>query len=162
MFGMRRMAPTNIMVAGSTNGLGAGEWVGNLLWWGAVFAGIAVLCVALVWATQEEQVARSSGGHRRVPRREPRNPWIERIRQMTQCVGTWLMMILVPQVEPSQGAERRRTCANPEGQRCSSMYRGAAPRQGCQNEPRPHGGSVPNQGRQCRARSQRESVSIPT
>ncbi|KAJ7330487.1 hypothetical protein DFH08DRAFT_815390 [Mycena albidolilacea] len=55
------MAPTNIMVAGSTPGQGVGEWVGNLLWWGGLFAGIAALCIALVWAAQEERVALPSG-----------------------------------------------------------------------------------------------------
>src|SRR4051794_16887879 len=98
------MAPTNIMVAGSTTGQGAGEWVGNLLCWGGVLVGIAALCVALVWATHEGRVARPLGGHRRVPRCEPRNPWIEKIRRMTGCVGAWLMKISVPQAEPSQGA----------------------------------------------------------
>jgi hypothetical protein len=58
---------------------------------------------------QEEWVARPSGGHRQAPRHEPRNPWIEKIRQMTEHVGTWLMMISTPQAEPSQGAERMRT-----------------------------------------------------
>jgi hypothetical protein len=156
------MAPTNIMVAGSTNGQGAGEWVGNLLWWGGVFAGMAALCVALVWATQEERVVCPSGGHRWVPRCEPHNPWMERIRQMTECVGTRLMMISVPQAEPSQGAERRGTRANPEGRSGFLTYRGAAPRQGCPNEPRSHRGSAPSQGRQRGAGSQRESASIPT
>ncbi|KAJ7305495.1 hypothetical protein DFH08DRAFT_824995 [Mycena albidolilacea] len=62
------MAPTNIMIAGGTTGQGVGEWVGNLLWWGGLFAGMAALCVILVWATQEERVALPSGGYRRVPR----------------------------------------------------------------------------------------------
>ncbi|KAJ7347430.1 hypothetical protein DFH08DRAFT_809185 [Mycena albidolilacea] len=52
------------MVAGSTPGQGAGEWVGNLLWWGGVLTGMAALCVALVWATQEGRVARPLGRHR--------------------------------------------------------------------------------------------------
>jgi hypothetical protein len=60
------MAPTNIMVAGSTPGQGVEEWVGTLLWWGGLVAGMAALCVALVWATQEERVALPSGGYRRV------------------------------------------------------------------------------------------------
>jgi hypothetical protein len=75
---------------------------------------------------------------------------------MTECVGTWLMMILVPQAEPSQGAERRRNHADPEGRSGSLTYREAAHRQGRQNKTRPHGGSAPRQGRQCGAGSQRE------
>ncbi|KAF8217494.1 hypothetical protein K438DRAFT_1746800 [Mycena galopus ATCC 62051] len=71
------MAPTNILVAGSTNGQGVGEWVGNLLWLGCVAAGMFALCIAIVWATQEEQVALCSGGHRRIIRGGSRNPWFE-------------------------------------------------------------------------------------
>jgi hypothetical protein len=123
---------------------------------------MAALCVALVWATQEGRVARPLGGHRRVPRREPRNPWVEKIRRMMACVGTWLMKISVPQAEPSQGTERRRTRANPDRRSGSSTYREAAPRQGRQNEARPQGGPPPRQGRQHGARSQREPAFLPT
>ncbi|KAJ7351157.1 hypothetical protein DFH08DRAFT_805894 [Mycena albidolilacea] len=109
------MAPTNIMVTGSTNGQGAGEWVGNLLWWGGVLAGIAVLCVALVWATKEEWVALPSGGYRRVPRYGPHHPWMRRLEHLTECVGAWLVKITRPLTEPSQEEGRWRTCAT-EGQ----------------------------------------------
>jgi hypothetical protein len=64
---MRRMAPTNIMVAGGMNRQDAGEWVGNLLWWGGMATGIVALCVALVWATQEEWVVFPTGRHQWVP-----------------------------------------------------------------------------------------------
>jgi hypothetical protein len=74
-----KMAPTNIMVAGSTTGQGVGEWVGNLLWWGGVLTGIVALGVALVWATHEGRVAHPSGRNRRVPRCELHNPWMEKI-----------------------------------------------------------------------------------
>jgi hypothetical protein len=113
---------------------------------GGVLMGIAALCVTLVWATQEGRVARPLGRHRRIPRHGPHKPWKEMIRQMMECVGTWLMMISVPQAEPSQGAERRRTCANPEGRSSSSTYREAAPRQGHQNGTRLQEGSTPRQG----------------
>ncbi|KAF8194460.1 hypothetical protein K438DRAFT_2129522 [Mycena galopus ATCC 62051] len=90
----------NILVAGSTNGQGVGEWVGNLLWLGCVAAGMFALCVAVVWATQEEQVALRSGGHRWITRGGSRNPWLKKIRQMTERTGTWLMKISRPQGEP--------------------------------------------------------------
>ncbi|KAJ7318028.1 hypothetical protein DFH08DRAFT_820049 [Mycena albidolilacea] len=108
------MAPTNIMVAGSTPGQGVGEWVGNLLWWGGVLVGITALCVALVWATHEGRVARPLNGHRRVPRREPRNPWMEKIRQMMACVGAWRNKVKgqregEPVPTPTEEAAPRRT-----------------------------------------------------
>jgi hypothetical protein len=103
------MAPTNIMVAGSTPGQDVGERVGNLLWWGGVLAGITALCVALVWATHEGRVARPLGGHRWVPRREPRNPWMEKIRQTMERVGAWLVKITGPPTRRSREEGRRRT-----------------------------------------------------
>ncbi|KAF8177729.1 hypothetical protein K438DRAFT_1769838 [Mycena galopus ATCC 62051] len=105
------MAPTNILVAGSMNGQGVGEWVGNLLWLGCVAAGMFTLCVAVVWATQEKQVALRSGGHRRIIRSGSRNPWLKKIRRMTERVGTWLMKISRPQGEPGHRQGRRGTRA---------------------------------------------------
>ncbi|KAF8155195.1 hypothetical protein K438DRAFT_1777741 [Mycena galopus ATCC 62051] len=67
------------------------------------------LCVAIVWATQEEQVALRSGGHRRITRGGPRNPWLKKLRQMTERVGTWLMKISRPQGEPGHEPGRRGT-----------------------------------------------------
>ncbi|KAF8194919.1 hypothetical protein K438DRAFT_1761196 [Mycena galopus ATCC 62051] len=64
----RELAPTNILVAGSTNGQGIGEWVGNLLLLGCVAVGTFGLCINVVWATQEKQVALRSGGHRQIIR----------------------------------------------------------------------------------------------
>jgi hypothetical protein len=90
------MAPMNIMVAENTNVQGAGEWVGNLLWWGSVAVGIIMLCIALVWVTQEERVALPSGRHRWVPRHRLCNPWLKKIQQIMECIGTWLMIISVP------------------------------------------------------------------
>ncbi|KAF8145487.1 hypothetical protein K438DRAFT_1781908 [Mycena galopus ATCC 62051] len=84
------MAPTNILVAGSTNGQGVGEWVGNLLWLGCVATGMFAL-----------QIIR--GGSR--------NPWLKKIRQMTERVGTWLMKISRPQGESGHGQGRRGTRA---------------------------------------------------
>ncbi|KAF8166124.1 hypothetical protein K438DRAFT_2066894 [Mycena galopus ATCC 62051] len=101
------MAPTNILVVGSTNGQGVGEWAGNLRWLGCMAAGMFVLCVAIVWATQEEQVALHSGGHRRITRGRSRNPWLKKIRRMMEQVGTWLMKISRPQGEPGHGQRRR-------------------------------------------------------
>ncbi|KAJ7308687.1 hypothetical protein DFH08DRAFT_823716 [Mycena albidolilacea] len=42
-----KMAPTNIMVSGSTTGQGVGEWVGTLLWWGGLVTGMAALLQGL-------------------------------------------------------------------------------------------------------------------
>ncbi|KAF8154318.1 hypothetical protein K438DRAFT_2077000 [Mycena galopus ATCC 62051] len=103
------MAPTNILVTGSMNGQGVVEWVGNLLWLGCVAAGTFALCVAIVWATQEEQVALRSGGHRQITRGGPRNPWLKKLRRMTERVGTWLMKISRPQGEPGHEPGRRGT-----------------------------------------------------
>jgi hypothetical protein len=72
------------------------------------------------------------------------------------------MKISVPQAEQSQGAERRRTRANPDRRSGSSTYREAAPRQGRQNETRPQGGSAPSQGHQRGAGSHREPAFLPT
>ncbi|KAF8146036.1 hypothetical protein K438DRAFT_1781396 [Mycena galopus ATCC 62051] len=105
------MAPTNILVSGSTNRQGVGEWVGNLIWLGCMVAGMFALCVAIVWATQEEQVALRSGGHRRIIRGGSRNPWLKKIRRMTERIGTWLMKVSRPQGEPGHGQERRGTRA---------------------------------------------------
>ncbi|KAJ7362844.1 hypothetical protein DFH08DRAFT_799868 [Mycena albidolilacea] len=102
------MAPTNIMVAGSTPGQGVGEWVGTLLWWGGLVAGMAALCVALVWATQEERVALPSGGYRRVPKRGPHSPWMRKLRRLTERVGAWLVKITRPLTGRSQEEGRRR------------------------------------------------------
>ncbi|KAF8194054.1 hypothetical protein K438DRAFT_1761608 [Mycena galopus ATCC 62051] len=75
------MAPTNILVAGSMKGQGVREWVGNLLWLGRIIRGGS------------------------------RNPWLKKIRRMTERVGTWLMKISRPQGEPGHGQGRRRTRA---------------------------------------------------
>jgi hypothetical protein len=109
------MAPTNLMVAGSTPGQGVGEWVGTLLWWGGLFAGMAALCVTLVWATQEEWVALPSGGHRRVPQRGPHSPWMRKLQRLTERVGAWLVKITGPLTERSR-EERRRSARATGGQ----------------------------------------------
>ncbi|KAJ7333419.1 hypothetical protein DFH08DRAFT_814534 [Mycena albidolilacea] len=107
------MAPTNIMVAGSMPGQAVGEWVGTLLWWGGLVAGMAALCVALVWATQEERVALPSGSYRRVPRCGPHSPWMRKLRHLTERVGAWLVKITGPSTGRSQEEGRRR--ARPTG-----------------------------------------------
>ncbi|KAF8143802.1 hypothetical protein K438DRAFT_1783375 [Mycena galopus ATCC 62051] len=71
--------------------------------------GMFALCVAVVWATQEEQVALRSRGHRQITRGGPRNPWLKKLCRMTERVGTWLMKISRPQGEPSHGQGRRGT-----------------------------------------------------
>jgi hypothetical protein len=115
----------------------AGEWVGNLLWWRGLAAGIFVLCIALIWATQEEWVVLPSGRHRQLPRHGPHNPWLKKIQQMIEGIGTWLMMISISQAEPSQGAERRGTLAAfiTVGQSEPGSCGGATPRQEHPNEP---------------------------
>ncbi|KAJ7309959.1 hypothetical protein DFH08DRAFT_823244 [Mycena albidolilacea] len=97
------------MVAGSTTGQGVGEWVGTLLWWGGVFAGMAVLCVALVWTTQEGWVALPSGGYRWIPRHGPHSPWMRKLWRLMEHVGAWLMKITRPMTGLSQEEGRRRT-----------------------------------------------------
>jgi hypothetical protein len=97
------------MIAGSTNRQGAGEWVGNLLWWGGLFSGIAALCITPVWATQEEQIALPSGAHRQAPRCGPHNPWLMKLRCLTECVGARLVKITRSLTELSREEGRRRT-----------------------------------------------------
>ncbi|KAJ7309211.1 hypothetical protein DFH08DRAFT_823631 [Mycena albidolilacea] len=110
----KKMAPTNIIVAGSTPGQGFEEWVGTLLWWGGLFAGMAALCITLVWATQEERVALPSGGYRRVPRHGPHSPLMRKLRRLTERVGAWLVKITEPPTERSQ-EEQRRSARAPGG-----------------------------------------------
>ncbi|KAJ7325406.1 hypothetical protein DFH08DRAFT_817084 [Mycena albidolilacea] len=105
------MAPINIMVAGILTGQGVGEWDGTLLWWGGSAAGMATLCVALVWATQEEQVALPLGGYRRVPRCGLHSPWMGKLRCLTERVGAWLVKITRPPTGRSREEGRKRTRA---------------------------------------------------
>jgi hypothetical protein len=71
---------------------------------------MAALCVALVWATQEERVALPLGGYRRIPRCRPHFPWMRKLRHLTERVGAWLVKITGPLTGRSQEEGRRRTC----------------------------------------------------
>ncbi|KAF8166482.1 hypothetical protein K438DRAFT_1775158 [Mycena galopus ATCC 62051] len=93
------MAIVIVLMNGSTDGRGARGWTEMQLQVVSMTMGILALCVALVWVTQEEQVAPHLGACGRTPQPAP-SYWRAKIRWATGQTGGWLSHISKPCIEP--------------------------------------------------------------